>query len=431
MTTTRSRRAAGALGAAVALTLAGAPVHAGAATTVKFWIFDNPPMVTVTKQLAAQYEHLHPGVKIDISVLPNVSYAQKYTVALGTRTGPDALLMSNSDIATMANDGAIAPVDPGAFGYASQRQLVRAWMPGSLKGLTWKHRVYGIPMEFDTFSLFINTQDFRAIGLNPATQYPRTWAQVEQDGKRLAVWKDGKLVREGFDWPYFNAGWELLVWYPILHQFGGHVLTANHQRAAVNSAAGVKALDVWVNMIRKYKTGSPAFGVSTPTDPNQAFIENKQAMWITGPWAIPTITKGTPAYSHYEVVPFPQADPAHPVTILYSWNWVVNAHAPNQAAAWRFIDFLSRHEVQWLKTCGYIQPRLGWYNTAVAKDFPFLSVFRHDQSHGIYMFNSLQGQQITTDLGNALAAALDQGVPPRTALHQAAQAIDRALAQGR
>ena len=182
-------------------------------------------------------------------------------------------------------------------------------------------------------------------------------------------------------------------------------------------------------MIRKFKTGSPAFGVSTPTNPNQAFIENKQAMWITGPWAIPTITKGTPAYHHYEVVPFPQVNPKHPVTILYSWNWVVNAHTPNVAASWRFIDFLSKHEVEWLKTCGYIQPRLGWYNSKTAKDFPFLNVFRHDQAHGIYMFNSLEGTQITTDLGNALAASLDQGVPARQALNHTSQAIDRALSQ--
>jgi multiple sugar transport system substrate-binding protein len=422
--------AAGVLCAASAVAISLPAASAAGTSTINFWIFDNPPMVTVTKQLAAQYEKLHPGVTVDLTVLPNASYEQKYTVALSTGTGPDGLLVSNSDIPALASSHELAPVDFKAFGFASQAALVKAWMPGSLAGLTWGTGVYGIPMEFDTFSLFINTQDFKAIGLNPTTQYPKTWTELEQDAQKLAVYKNGQLVREGFDWPYFTAGWEMLVWYPILRQYGGNVLSANGKSAVVDSAAGVKAVDLWVNMIKKYKAGSPSFAVSTPTDPNQAFIENKQAMWITGPWAIPTITKGTAAYGHYEVVPLPQVNPKNPIAVLYSWNWAVNAHAHNAAGAWSFINFLSEHEVEWLKTCGYIQPRIGWYNTTTAKDFPYLSVFRFDQAHGIYVLPSLYNAQITTDLGNALEAALEQGVPAKTALSQADQAIDRTLSQG-
>lgn len=422
--------AAGALSIASLAAFALPQASAAGSSTINFWIFDNPPMVTVTKQLAKQYEKLHPGTKVNLTVLPNTSYSQKYTVALSTGTGPDGLLVSNSDIPVLATSHEIAPVNAKAFGFKNQAQLVHAWMPGSLSGLTWGKSVYAIPMEFDTFSLFINTQDFKAIGLNPKTQYPKTWTQLEQDAKKLAIWKNGKLVREGFDWPYFTSGWEMLVWYPILRQYGGDVLSANGKKAVVNSAAGVKALNLWVDMIKKYKAGSPSFAVSTPTNPNQAFIENKQAMWITGPWAIPTITKGTPAYGHYEVVPLPQVNPHKPVSVLYSWNWAVNAHAHNAAGAWSFINFLSQHEVEWLKTCGYIQPRLGWYNTKTAKDFPFLSVFREDQSHGVYVLPSVYNAQITTALGNALQAALEQGEPAKQALNQAAQSIDRTLSQG-
>ena len=431
----RSRAAAkaalaGAICAASGLALSLPASPAAAQGTINFWIFDNPPMVTVTKQLAAQYEKLHPGTKVNLTVLPNASYSQKYTVALSTGTGPDGLLVSNGDIPVLASSHEIAPVNYAAFGFKSQSALVHAWMPGSLSGLTWGRDVYAIPMEFDTFSLFINTQDFRSIGLNPKTQYPRTWTQLEQDAQKLAVYKNGQLVREGFDWPYFTAGWEMLVWYPILRQFGGDILSANGKTSIVDSKAGADAVNLWVDMIKKYKAGSPSFAVSTPTNPNQAFIENKQAMWITGPWAVPTITPGTPAYGHYEVVPLPQVNPKKPVAVLYSWNWAVNAHAQNAAGAWSFINFLSQHEVEWLKTCGYIQPRLGWYNTTTAKDFPFLSVFRFDQAHGVYVAPSVYSAQITTAIGNALQVSLEQGVPAKTALQQAAQSIDRTLAQG-
>jgi ABC-type glycerol-3-phosphate transport system substrate-binding protein len=91
--------------------------------TLTFWVFNNPPMVEKTKKLIKVYEDEHPNIKIDLQVMPNDQYSQKYTVALGTQTGPDVLLLSDRSIPTLTEKGVLAPINPKAFGFDNIEKL--------------------------------------------------------------------------------------------------------------------------------------------------------------------------------------------------------------------------------------------------------------------------------------------------------------------
>lgn len=400
-------------------------VFAQATTNLTFWIFDNPPMVTETQKLIPEYEASHPNVKINLQILPNAQYSTKYTVALGTHTGPDAFLVSDRSIPTLAAKGALAPVVPSSFGFDSLSAMENDWLKGSLTGLEENGKLYGIPMEFDTFDLFVNTKLFKEAGLNPQTDAPKTWTQLEQVAQKLTIRKNGRMTQAGFAFPLFSGGWEALIIDPMVRQLGGTLVQGS--TATLDSPAVHQVFQTWSDIYNKYKTTEVGFGSSTPTLPIQSFVDGQVAMLISGPWATPMITKGTAAYGNFEVVPLPQYNLSHPVNVLYSWNWAVNNDSTQQAAAWAFINFLSNHQQEWLTSSGYIQPRTGWLNSTVAQNFPYMNMWVKTMQYGQYTFRSTDYAQITDILGRAVDGILKQGKSVDSVLSQAQSEATKVL----
>jgi multiple sugar transport system substrate-binding protein len=393
---------------------------------LKFWAHVFAPMNKYNVVLARQYERLNPGVKIQLQTFPFGDFGTKLLTAAAGGAGPDVFDLFDPFFPEFVKDGIIAPVDLKAFGFSSYAEMEHHWLKGSLNGFTLNGKVYGIPMEFDTFALFINTKEYRAAGLNPNKDYPRTWTQLINNARKLTIRKNGKLVQEGFDWGYVNPFWMTIDFYPLLRQEGGDLLNKNGTRAEINSPAAIRALTLYRDVIKKYHTGDPAVGLSSDANPNADFASGEVAQWLTGPWAFPTL-QNQPVWGHIKVVPLPQVDPAHPVSALYSLGWVVNAHSPNQAAAWKFVDWLSRHQTGWLKNAGYIQPRLGYFHTKIARATPFLNVWIANYKMGEYLPRNVHLLEIASALKDMMDRVVKGNTNPKSSADQAETAINDIL----
>jgi ABC-type glycerol-3-phosphate transport system substrate-binding protein len=376
--------------------------------------------------LANQYEKMHPNVKIQIQTFPFGDFPTKLQTTLAGGAGPDVFDLFDPFFPQYVKAGVLSPVDLKTFRFGSYGDMEHSWLPGSLAGFILGGKVYGIPMEFDSFALYINTKEYQAAGLNPATDYPRTWDQLMATAQKLTIRKNGKLVQEGYDWGYVNPFWMTVDFYPLLRQFGGSILSADGGSAAINSPAGIKALTLYRDVIKKYNTGDPAVGVSSDATPNADFASGEVAQWLTGPWAVPSLA-GQPVDGHYMVVPLPQVDPAHPKTALYSLGWVVNAHSGVQTEAWKFVDFLSRQQVGWLKNAGYIQPRLGYFNTPLAKTTPGLPAWIKTYSAGEYLPRNIHMLEIAGAIKDMLDRVVKGNTDPKSSADQAATAINGIL----
>jgi multiple sugar transport system substrate-binding protein len=179
-------------------------------------------------------------------------------------------------------------------------------------------------------------------------------------------------------------------------------------------------------LITKYKTGDQNSGKYDPLTPNEDFAQGTLGNWISGPWAIPTLEK-KPVWGKFKVVPLPQVNASKPVTLLYAWGWSVNAASKQQTESWKWLSFLSSKGEQWLDKAGYVQPRLGWQDSKVAKDTPFLNVFLEDMKRGQYTVRSTRFAEITKAVNNMLQRALLQGQTPQAAADQAKKEIDEIL----
>lgn len=410
----------------IGLTLAGQMALAQR-ITLNFWTHAHPPMIEYNKQLIAEYQRANPNVTIRYQSFPTDEYLTKLKAALATGTGPDVFDLFDGDLPSYHSKNQLAPVDPRAFGFSSLDTLKRAWLPGSLEGSTFGGRVYQIPMEFNTFSLFVNTDLYRKAGLDPDKDIPKTWDELAQVGQKIANLSANPKV-EGFKWPVPRLGdvWAQITFEPLLKQFGGAVLAPDGKSSTINSPQSVAALRTYAELITKYKTGDQNYGRYDPLTPNEDFAQGNLAHWISGPWAIPTL-KDKPVWGKFKVVPLPQRDPSKPVTLLYAWGWSVNAASKQQAEAWKFVSFLSSKGEQWLGKAGYIQPRLGWENSSVAKQTLFLNVFLEDMKRGQYTVRSTRYAEITKAINNMLQRVILQGQDAQAAADLAKREIDDIL----
>jgi len=395
--------------------------------TLEFWTHGHPPMIAYNKQLITEYQKANPNVTINYQSFPTDEYLTKLKTALVTGTGPDAFDLFDGDLLTYYSQKQLAPVDPTAFGFKSLSAMQKNWLSGSLKGSTFEGKVYQIPMEFNTFSLFINTELYKKAGLDPDKDAPKTWDDLAKVASKIAKLNASPKI-EGFKWPVPKLGdvWAQITFEPLLRQYGASILATDGKSSAINSPRAVAALKTYAEMITKYKTGDQNSGKYDPLTPNEDFAQGTLGNWISGPWAVPTL-ENKPVWGKFKVVPLPQANPSKPVTLLYAWGWSVNAASKQQTEAWKWLSFLSSKGEQWLDKAGYVQPRLGWQNSKVAKDTLFLDIFLEDMKRGQYTVRSTRFAEITKAVNNMLQRTLLQGQSPQDAADQAKKEIDDIL----
>jgi multiple sugar transport system substrate-binding protein len=395
--------------------------------TINFWTHAHPQMIEYNKLLIAEYQKANPNVTINYQSFPTDEYLTKLKAALATGSGPDAFDLFDGDLPSYHSKNQLAPVEPKSFGFDTLDAMKKAWLLGSLEGSTFGGKAYQIPMEFNTFSLFVNTDLYKKAGLDPEKDVPKTWEELGKVGQKIANLSASPKI-EGFKWPVPKLGdvWAEITFEPVLRQFGGSVLAADGKSSTINSPQAVAALKAYAELITKYKTGDQNSGRYDGLTPNEDFAQGTLAHWISGPWAIPTL-ENKPVWGKFKVVPLPQQNPAKPVTLLYAWGWSVNAASKQQSEAWKWISYLSSKGEQWLDRAGYIQPRLGWETGPVAKKTPFLDVFLEDMKRGQYTVRSVNYSEITKAVNNMIQRVMMQGQDAQASANQAKKEIDDIL----
>lgn len=403
--------------------------------SLTFWKHSHAPADELTKTIIQEYMQANPHVKISLEIVPTNQYFVKLLSAIVAGDAPDIFDTDDINLPILIDKGLMAPVSPQGFNVATQDEFLAQFVPNSLN--TYKGsdgKVYGIPFEFNTWNLIINERQFKEAGLDPVADAPKTWEEVGEIGKRLAVVSNGRFDRQGFTWNHVHSGWTMTAFSGILYQLGGSILTDDEKgnKSNLNTSEAIRALTIMRDMKTRYGSGDPAQNISTGADQNADFIQEKAAMWITGPWAVPTFKANQAVYDSYRVVALPQvSDAKRNTVIMTSWGWGVNKSidASKQLEAWKFISYASQQGSRWLGQAGYILPRLGWTESPEAKAFKGLEVFMETMAFGRPRLQHPKNTQIRDVLHKAIQEVLLSGADPATALKVASDEIDRILAE--
>lgn len=222
---------------------------------ITFWKHSHPPADPLTEELIAEFEAANPGVDIQMELISSADYINRVLTAAAGGQLPDIFDINDANHAILTGNGILAPVDVAAFGFESQEDFEAAYVPDSLNPFKGEDgQVYGIPFEYNSWIMVINENMFREIGLDPETDYPKTWEEVGEIGGQIATVNNGVFERQGFAWNLVTPGWTMLLFSPLVYQGGGSILTDDDMgdACALNEPAGVAALQTMQDMYYKY-----------------------------------------------------------------------------------------------------------------------------------------------------------------------------------
>jgi multiple sugar transport system substrate-binding protein len=394
--------------------------------TIEVWWHEYGPFTAYVKELIEAYKKLHPNVTVNATVASSTDMNQKLTVALASGTGPDIMDADASYYVAYYAKGILEPINLDVFGVKTYPELAARYVSGGLASGTFDGKIYTLPYQGNSMSLFINNKLFAAAGLDPKKDAPKTWKDVMALGPKLKKVEGKRTTQKAFEFPYHSPRWQLQDMQPLIEQFGGKLLSDDGKTAFLNGPEALKALTLWRDVTKA--CGDPKNTKNTASNPNQDFLDGFTAMWITGPWATPQVL-ASPIKNDFTVVGLPQVDPAKPHTMVYGWAWGVNKNKPanNKIVAWDFVRFMLAKPDEWLAKAGFVQPIKGVSETEVAKKFPFFNVHMKDVQTATWYIRSENVNEIAQSVGRAVDSVVYDDADPKAALDAAQAAVEKIL----
>jgi arabinogalactan oligomer/maltooligosaccharide transport system substrate-binding protein len=262
-----SRTVAIAVAAVVAATLVvvpGAPAAHRAASATQFVVWTDSYRKAAVDKIADQWGAAH-GLNVT-TVVKNFQDMRDNLKNVSTANAPDVMLGAHDWTGELAANGLVVPL--------LLRKTVKSQFPAySLSALSYGGKLYGIPTQLENVGLVVNTR---------VVKVPKTFASLEKQAlafKRRAAGNLAIAVPQGTNGDAYHM-------YPFFSGLCGYVFAQTKSGALNPHRLGVankkflrnaKLIDKW------NREGLIDSKVDYGTAKN-AFLKQKAAFWITGPW---------------------------------------------------------------------------------------------------------------------------------------------------
>ena len=391
------------------------------AVTLVEWDGGDGTKSALLEELIGQYQKMHPNVTIkfetDVKSL-------KVAAAIAAGTAPEIFEASDANLQKYIATKVVEPLPPAAWGQSTVDGVLALYLPHVLDAVTSGHSLYAVPDQMNAHSFYINNRMFRAAGLDPVKNAPKTWEDVAKLNKILTKKQGDRITQKGFEMRYVcdDGHWQAHMFHILVYQAGGDVIKDG--KPVFNSEAGLRALETWKTLVV-----APAVTNNTCSSPYQDFAVEQDAMTFAGPHVGKIVERINPAMQgNYTVVPLPQLRPERPATLIYSFNWAVNARASaaQKRVAWDLSHFFSSRPELWWERVQFLQGTKYWLSMPVARNTPFMSAFTHDMSVGRPLGRTIYYADLQTIIARMVDRVILKDADPKTALAEATDEFVRA-----
>lgn len=307
----------------------------GGVQVLRFWGLGREG--EVVKDLVPEFERENPGIRVVVQQIPWTAAHEKLLTGFVGGSPPDLAQLGNTWIPEFAAIGALEPLD-------ARVAASKALAPGDYYEGIWKTNgfdgaTYGIPWYVDTRVLFYRRDLLKAAGYS---EMPRTWSGWREAMEKIRGPKAGS--RYAILLP--TNEWEQITIFGL--QERSPLLVDGDTRGGFAQADFARATDWYISL---YKQGlAPVVSYTQLGNPYQEFSRGYVAMWITGPWNLGEFRRRLPPelQDSWMTAPVPAPDGQQwPGYSLAGGSSIALFRASKQKdAAWRFVEFLSRPEIQ-------------------------------------------------------------------------------------
>ncbi|MDD4010794.1 MAG: extracellular solute-binding protein [Sphaerochaetaceae bacterium] len=407
------------------MAFANAQAEEAKPVTIEFWTHEDANRQRLEERYIKEFCETHPNVTINVTRQAATKMIELVQTAFAAGQGPTVFNLSINDEYPYIVAGRVAPINYAAAGYKDAQAVIDAYAPGMLESVTYEGDVYGLPLELTNWCLFINKNVFRSAGLDPETDYPKTWEEVVEVSQKLVLRDGDILTRRGFDfrYPYYL---ESMV--PMVEQLGGQLFSEDGKEAIVGKDAWVKFFEFMQNW------GPNGLNLGSPTYKNARSLFNANnndiAMAMTGLYQEARIKNDNPDFYNsgdWMVVPFPTFENAvnDTAACYYGHYYMVNGDVDEatQKVAWEFISYMLSHGEEYLKEVNIIQPTVALMNSETYKNTPYSAVFSQDFERGHIVYYGANSTEIQSLLKETVAAVMLEGLEPEKAYNQLKAAV--------
>ncbi|MEH7250683.1 extracellular solute-binding protein [Neobacillus niacini] len=317
-------------------------------------------------KMAEQYNAEHPNVKVTISSFPLRDYEKKIAAALPAQSAAEILAV-NPVVAQRYIEGGMMVEAPDKLAKLVNNE---SSIPKIISETANNNgKVYGVPQYISKAALFYNTKIFEEAGLSGP---PTTMEQyVEYAQKTAKVDASGKLIRAGQSLRLSGGGSGVAEkFWVMLMQNGGSIVKKvadGKYEANYDNKAGLKTVQMYVDMVHKYKTDDP-----TLKHDAEGFQLEQAAFFARESWVVGDTQKKAPNLE-YSSAPMPNS------TLVVPFNLHVTKAAEGKVAdaAWDFISYVSQPEnqVEMMRMTGWQPTRQDLDLKELFKEFPQYEAF--------------------------------------------------------
>ncbi len=355
---------AGLLALGCALISAGCGSRATDQTVVRFWAMGREGEVVTA--LVPEFERAHPGIRVVVQGLPWSAAHEKLLTAFAGDATPDVCQLGNTWIPEFVALKALDALD-GRVGSSTSIDQ-RDYFPGIWDTNVIDGTLYGVPWYVDTRLLFYRRDLLSQAGFDTP---PRSWREWQQ--MLAAIKARAGPDRYGVLLP-LNEFEPLLV---LALQQPEPLLSDGGRRGNFESAGFKRALAFYVEMFRR--GWAPPLTNADVSNVWNEFARGYFSFYITGPWNIGEFKRRLPAELQQSWMTAPLPGPEGPgASIAGGSSLVVFAASRVKKAAWQWVEYLSRPDVQrrFHELTGDLPPRRATWNERALADDVYARAFR-------------------------------------------------------
>jgi multiple sugar transport system substrate-binding protein len=302
--------------------------------TIKFWAMGVEG--EAVSKLIPEFEKQNPGIKIKVLQIAWVAAHEKLITAYASETLPDVFQLGNTWIPEFEFLKSIEPLN----NYIAQSKIIsdKKYFKGIWDTNIMDSIVYGIPWYVDTRVLFYRKDILENVGYkNP----PRTWEELYDVSKKIK-----KKLNDKNKYAFFIPTNEWLPFIVFGMQNGSELLKNNNRYGDFSGAKFKEAMNYLAKFY--YEELSPV-DMQQLMNIYQGFEEGFYSLYISGPWNVAEFQKRLPTNMQNEwmTAPLPSPTSDYPgYSLPGGSSLVLNSLSENKKAAWKWIEYLSKKEMQ-------------------------------------------------------------------------------------
>jgi multiple sugar transport system substrate-binding protein len=290
----------------------------------------------------------NPDAKVNVTAVPWDAAHQKIASAIAAKQTPDVSMIGTTWQGEFAKTGALDP---------TPTDLIKGetFFPGAQETTKVNGTAYGVPWYVETRALYYRTDVAQRAGITSA---PKTWDELTAMAKAMQS-------KGGAKWgiylqPGKTGSWQTLM--PFGWSNGASI--ADEKSYTFDSPQMTEALAYYQSFFTQKL--SPTDLPNGQLEPD--FGRGAIGAFVSGPWEAALVDEQG-AKGKYAVVPLPAKQSS--TSFIGGSNIAVFKDAKNRDAAWKFVQWLSKPEVQvkWYSTVGDLPAvQSAWQDPALSGD---------------------------------------------------------------